>query len=89
LQKIDFESKKLKLAYPCEWQYKIIGTNQQELQQAVKRVLPKKKYTLSPSKQSQGGKYFSMNLKLTVQNEGERNQVYQTLKGCSEIKMVL
>jgi len=80
---------KLELTYPTDWRYKIVGAEREKLEQAVRDVILEREHTLSHSNASRTGKYVSMNLDLLVQNEDERQFIYEALKAHQHIKMVL
>ena len=93
---------KLELTYPCSWSYKLIGHEKEALQKAIHDVIIEREqkvngeareatlgYDLSHSNTSKTGKYVSMNLDLVIQNEEERNFIYEALKAHQNIKMVL
>ncbi len=84
-----FKDKKLELEYPCNWCYKVIATQEQDLKDAVKDVIDTREHTLVPSNSSKTGKYISMNLDLLVHNEDDRQFIYDALKKHQNIKMVL
>ena len=79
----------LKLEYPCQWVYKIIGKCEDCVKKAVDEIYGEKKYTISVSNNSRNGKYCSFNLELTVKSEEERNTIYTKLKNNVDIVMVL
>lgn len=83
------EGKKLELEYPCNWCYKVISTEKEALQNAVKDVVDEREHTLTDSNKSKGGKYVSMNLDMLVHNEDDRQFIYDSLKKHDDIKMVL
>ena len=83
------EGKKLELEYPCNWCYKVIATEREALERAVKEVIAEREHKLSPSNSSKSGKYISMNLDLLVHNEDDRTFIYDALKRHQNIKMVL
>jgi putative lipoic acid-binding regulatory protein len=80
---------KLELEYPCNWCYKVIASERQALEQAIKDVIDEREHKLSHSKNSKSGKYVSMNLDLLVHNDDDRNFIYEALKKHQNIKMVL
>lgn len=75
--------------YPCQWTFKIIGTQSSIIRNLVESYLKGEKYSLSSSNQSRSGKYVSMTLKTNVNDEASRDAIYTHFKGQSEIKMVL
>lgn len=80
---------KLELEYPCSWTYKLISLDKKALQKAVHDVISQREHKLAHSKNSKAGKYISMSLDLLVQNEDDRNFIYEALKAHQNIKMVL
>ena len=80
---------KLELTYPCSWSYKLISSEAETLQQAIRDVINEREHKLTHSKNSKGGKYISMNLDMLVHNEDDRNFIYEALKAHQHIKMVL
>lgn len=88
---------KPEIEYPCPWTYKVIGADENDLRRAVKVMLDvcldrasgDRAWELSRSRTSSGGKYISLNLTLTVESEEERNALYDGLKDCPEIVMVI
>lgn len=80
---------KLELEYPCKWTYKLVGAEKAALQKAIHDVIVEREHTLTHSNASKTGKYVSMNLELLIQNEDERNFIFEALKAHQNIKMVL
>ena len=80
---------KVKLDYPCQWLYKVIGTDKEQLRHAIKEVINTIPCEINPSNSSSSGKYLCLNLEITVQSEEERNSIYQGLKDHPNIKIVL
>ncbi len=80
---------KLELTYPCSWSYKLIGYEKETIQKAIHDVILEREHSLTHSNASKTGKYVSMNLDLVIQNEDERNFIFEALKAHQNIKMVL
>jgi putative lipoic acid-binding regulatory protein len=83
------EDKRPEIEYPCEWAYKIIGTNIEKILEAIENAVSGMKYDVTPSNISKKGKYFSLNLLVTVPNETMRDIVYKKLSDNDFIKIVL
>ena len=83
------QDKKLELEYPCNWCYKVIASEKDALQQAVKDVIDEREHKLTDSNSSKTGKYVSMNLDMLVHNDDDRQFIYDALKKHQDIKMVL
>ena len=80
---------KAKIDYPCKWSYRIIGTDENLLREAVKSAVGNKKYALSVSNHSSGGKYQSLNVELQVNDARERLRIFENLKNNVAINFVL
>jgi len=83
------KGKQLELEYPCNWCYKVIASEKEVLQKAIKEVIDEREHKLSDSNSSKTGKYISMNLDMLVHNEDDRQFIYDALKKHQDIKMVL
>ncbi|MDX1296133.1 MAG: DUF493 domain-containing protein [Sulfurimonadaceae bacterium] len=86
---INDSDQKLELEYPCDWRYKIIGEERAKLEAAIHSVILEREHNLEHSNASRSGKYVSLNLDLLVQNEEERQFIYEALKAHQDVKMVL
>lgn len=82
-------NKKVEILYPCEWIYKVIGSDLKQLKDAVFSIIHPKKFTIEESRESQTGKYVSLNVKVIVLNEQERTTYYTNLGKHKCIKIVL
>ena len=80
---------KVKLDYPCQWLYKVIGTDKEQLRHAIKEIIKTIPSEINLSNSTSSGKYLCLNLEITVQSEEERNSIYQGLKDHPNIKIVL
>jgi len=75
--------------YPCEWIYKIIGTDPGRMQEAIGTIIQPETYTISESRTSRSSKYVSLTIELVVFSEKERTNYYNRLGQHEDIKMVL
>jgi len=88
---------KPEIEYPCPWDFKIIGTNEDALRAAVTRCLEQtlnqaigaREFELGMSRTSNGGKYVSLRLNLMVMDETERNGIFSSLAKHPEIRIVI
>jgi len=80
---------KTEFKYPCQWSYRIIGEDEKLLRDAAASAVGNKKYKLSVSNRSSGGKYHSLNLELIVNDEAERLRIFNHLNKDPAIKFVL
>jgi uncharacterized protein len=86
---IDLNQYKLELDYPCNWSYKIVIRQEQDITDIIKELLEERKHDIKASKTSSQGKFKSFNLDLVVHNEEDRKSLYQLLDGHEHIKMVM
>jgi uncharacterized protein len=83
------EDKRIQIEYPCEWVYKILGVDADRMKIAVSSIVQLKASVIEKSRESKGGKYVSLNVKLIVHSEIERKEIFGLLGQKSDIKMVL
>lgn len=77
------------IEYPCNWSYKIIGTDVDEMIIAVEEIVLNMDYDLTPSNISSNQKYYSLNLRVLVESETVRNLIFQKLEQHTAISFVL
>ena len=85
------------IEYPVEWGYKVIGTDEQVVRNAVKECLDAalyretgdREFELGLSRASKGGKYLSLSLTLVVMTEEERDGIFRAMTGHPDILMVM
>lgn len=80
---------KPKIEYPCEWEYRIIGTDEELLKAAAEEILTNRKYNISFANISKTGKYISLSLKTVVETEEIRNNIYIALRSHTAVKSIL
>ena len=86
---LDSNSKKPNIEYPCDWHYKVIGTDTDEMIKAIELAVEGLDYKITSSNISSKGNYFSLNLKVFVISEVIRDIIFAKLKDNEFIKMVL
>lgn len=86
---LDSENKNPEIEYPCEWFFKVIGTDVNKILDAFDEASMGLDYDVTPSNISRNGKYFSLNFKLEVPNETVRNIIYKKLSDNPYVKFVL
>ena len=80
------------IVYPCRWEYKVIGSNREQIEAAILAIVQELNcldYTLDFSHTSSTGKYCSLLLAITVENEEHRNAIFKALETHPDIRMVL
>ncbi len=83
------QSKSPEIVYPCNWTYKLIGSDVNLIIAAVEYLLAEKKYQLKPSNVSSNNNYYSFSLEVQVKDEDERKYYYNILQEHPHIKIVL
>lgn len=83
------EEQTLNLNYPCEWEYRVIGSDSDLLNQAIKDVMGTRDYRCEEGRQSDGGKWSTRVVTLVVQDETERTSLYEQLRSHQAVKIVL
>ena len=86
---INLNEHKLELDYPCNWKYKLVIRQEQNIKKIIKEVLDEREHGVKPSKVSKEGKFKSYTLELLVHNEEDRKALYQILGDHEHIKMVV
>ena len=82
-------NEKPKIDFPCEWSYKVFGTDEENLKSAISDVLKKKPYRISKATKSSKGNYISLTIKLTIMTQEELDLYYNTLSKHEDVKIVL
>jgi putative lipoic acid-binding regulatory protein len=86
---LDSDNKRPQIEYPCEWGYKVIGSDVDKILFAIEEASLGLAYSVTPSNISRNGKYYSLNFSLNVPNEVVRDLVYDKLKKNSAVKIIL
>jgi len=86
---LDSNSKKPDIIYPCYWEYKVIGTDVDEMIKAIEFITEGMDYKVSPSNVSSKGIYFSLHLSVFVTSEVIRDIIFAKLEANEFVKVVL
>lgn len=84
-----FCQRKPDISYPCTWEYKVIGEDQQALTDIIVSTCAPEVPDIVLSNVSSSGKYFSLNATLTVKNEEIRLDIFDRLQKHPAVKMVI
>jgi len=82
------DNEETSIDYPCEWIYKVIGSDKESVHNAIASIIQDNEYHISESNTSKTGKYLSFNIKVVVSDEAYRNKIYHALKEHGDIKFV-
>ncbi len=80
---------KPEITYPCTWQYKVIGSDEQQVRAAIKDVCHPASVIISYSHCSSSGKYHSLNAEIEVEDEATRHALFKALQNHPHIKIVI
>jgi putative lipoic acid-binding regulatory protein len=77
------------LQYPCSWEYKAIGRDEDLMRQAIAEILLDREHSLTFSRASRTGRYCSMLIEMVIESEEQRLAIYEALREHRHITMVL
>ena len=86
---LDLDSKKSNIDYPCECQYKIIGTDVGEMIRAIEYAVAGMDFKITSSNVNSKGKYISLKLEVYVTSKNIRGIIFAKLKANKCVRMVL
>lgn len=86
---MDLQNRKPEINYPTKWEYKIIGSDVEEMINAVEVIANEFEYELVPSNISKKANYFSLNVIVLVPTEEFRNKIFKELTKHPAIKFVI
>lgn len=81
--------KKPEIYYPCDWGYKLIGTDKTKLESCIFDIMAHREYTCHIGNVSKNGKFVSMNASCEVASEEERNALFKAFQDHDDVKMVI
>ena len=80
---------KPEINYPTPWTYCIVGPSEDAIRAHVAGLLSEVEHELVGSRRSSGGRYVSLNLSLTVQDETQRIAIFNRLVESDAVKVVI
>ncbi len=86
---IGSNSNRPEIQYPTNWQYKVIGTNLDEMIAAVEGAAGNLRFDITPSNVSENSMYYSVNFSVVVASESVRDMIYEKLTSNEYIKIVM
>jgi len=82
-------SEKPIIEYPCEWGYRIIGTNKDKLEAVVFEIIGNRDYKQKGGNSSSKGKFCSLSTACQVESEEDRNAIFKAFQDHEDVKMVI
>ena len=77
------------LAYPLEWEYRVIGAAEPEVRAAIARVMGARPHSVKAARKSREGRWVSVHVELVVQTEHERDQLHRDLLADPAVRLVM
>lgn len=84
-----FQQKKPDIDYPCTWEYKVVGINEQKLRAAIHAACAPAIPTITLSNVSSKGTYYSLNASVEVADEEMRLSIFNYLNNSPDVKIVI
>jgi putative lipoic acid-binding regulatory protein len=84
-----FCQKKPDIAYPCLWEYTVIGEEQQTLTEIIIAACAPVVPDITLSNVSSSGTYYSLKATLTVEDEKMRLTIFESIQKHPAVKMVI
>ncbi len=85
----DKTKEKPTIEYPCEWGFKVIGTDKEKLQKCIFDIMAYKDYKCRDGNISSKGKFISMNASCEVCSQEERDELFKAFQDHCDVKMVI
>ena len=82
-------NEKPKIDYPCEWGYKIIGTNKKDLEAVLFEVMGVRNYKQKGGNSSSKGKFHSLSTSCQVTSQEDRDNIFKAFQEHKDVKMVI
>ena len=77
------------LDYPCEWGYRVIAGQESHIRLAIRQAFGSHPVQVGELRRSAGGRWCSMTVDTTVDNEEQRHAFFDRLRQCAGIRLVL
>ena len=84
-----FCQRKPDISYPCLWEYKVIGEEQQTLTDIIIAACAPLVPDIELSNVSSSGRYYSLHATLTVKDEKMRLTIFERIQEHPAVKMVI
>lgn len=75
--------------YPCKWEYRLIGFNEDLLRGAIEEIMGSAGHLVSFSNRSRSGKFVSLSVELRVEDESTRLALFEQFHSHPDVMMVL
>jgi len=80
---------KPQIEYPCEWGYKIIGTDKLKLEASIFEVMGVRDYKTPTENTSSKGKFHALTTACQVVSQADRDAIFKAFQNHEAVKMVI
>jgi len=80
---------KPQIAYPCRWQYTVVGEDERALRQILLLACAPREVAVNFSHRSSSGRYISLKAEVTVASKEERDSIFRLIQDSEEVRFVL
>ena len=77
------------IEYPCEWGYKIIGTDKDALEMCISEIMQGRRHGIKEGNRSSKGKFISINSQCRVKSQEDRDSIFKAFSDHPDVKMVI
>ena len=85
----DNSCEKPNIEYPCEWGYKIIGTDSVKLEAVIFEVMGSRSYKTKGRNSSSKGKFHALSTACQVESQEDRDSIFKSFQEHKDVKMVI
>ena len=85
----DKTTDKPKIEYPCEWGFKLIGTDKEKLKACIDDIMAHREYKCKDGNVSKNGKFVTVNTSCEVCSQEERDELFKAFSDHDDVKMVI
>ena len=85
----DSSCEKPNIEYPCEWGYKIIGTDNNKLEAVIFEVMGSRSYKTKGRNSSSKGKFHALSTACQVESQEDRDTLFKAFQDHKDVKMVI
>ena len=80
---------KSQIAYPCRWQYTVVGENEGALRDILLLACAPAEVHIRFSHRSSSGRYVSLKAEITVASEEERDSIFRLIQDSEDVRFIL
>jgi putative lipoic acid-binding regulatory protein len=77
------------LEYPAEWEYRVIGSDQEAIRAVIARVMAGREHVVLEGRKSREGRWVSVHVQLVVESAEVRDRLHQELVADPAVRLVM